>query len=203
MLELMNLLRGILVGAVVAAPLGPIGVLCIQRTIVRGRIAGIVSGMGAATADAIYAALAVSGLMSLHATWLVDATWPRVFATIVLLVVGVIVFLTPPPKGITCQEQRRLSGVYISTLLLTLTNPIPLLSFGGFFETLGVRGVSLQRFSAHVMILGVFVGSALWFAGLSALVDALRDRLTPRLIRAFNQICGLIVVAIAICGLFR
>ena len=144
-LNLPVFLQGLLLGLAIAAPVGPIGVLCIQRTLQNGRAAGFLSGLGATTADAFYGAVAAFGLTAV-------------------------------------------------TGFLTLTNPATILSFALIFAGVGVTGSREAGWlPAVLLVLGVFVGSALWWFLLSGSVTLLRGRLTPNLLRWVNRAAGLII----------
>jgi threonine/homoserine/homoserine lactone efflux protein len=197
-------LRGLLIGFSIAAPVGPIGVLCIRRTLVDGRLAGLVSGLGAATADAFYGSLAGFGL-TLVANFLVSQqTWLRLAGGIFLLYLGVKTFLSQPAADaaqVANTGSRGLWGAYLSTLLLTLTNPLTILSFVAIFAGLGLAGTGGNTLSAGMLVLGVFCGSASWWLLLSGGVGLLRGRLTPRILQWVNRLAGAVIVIFGIVAL--
>jgi threonine/homoserine/homoserine lactone efflux protein len=153
--------RGLVLGFSIAAPVGPIGVLCIRRTMADGRAIGFVSGLGAATADAIYAAVAAFGL-TIVSTALLDAQhWLRLIGGCFLCYLGIRTFLATPTMEGRGDDGRGLLGSYASTFALTLTNPMTILSFTANFAGLGVTAAG--RYSPAVLLVaGVFCGSGLW-----------------------------------------
>jgi len=198
------LLQGIILGFSIAAPVGPIGVLCIRRTLAHGRTAGLISGLGAATADAFYGCIAGFGL-TLVSNFLVNQQlWIRVIGGIFLFYLGIKIFLSKPAEVSASVKSNSLFGSYSSTLFLTLTNPATILSFAAIFAGLGVLEGSY--FDAIILVIGVFVGSALWWLFLSFGIDVVRMRFSQRGFVWINRISGMILVmfgAIALgSGLF-
>ena len=189
----MDFPKGFAIGFSIAAVLGPIGVLCVRRTLERGFLMGWISGLGAATADASYAALAAFGV-SLATQLLVDQRlWLRLIGGAFLLVLGLrILRSAPAERAAAARSGAGLLGAYASTLALTLSNPMTILSFVGIFAGLGVG--ALQG-DAPLLVGGVFSGSAAWWLVLASLVSRLRARLTPRVHRWVNVASGLLICA--------
>ena len=197
-------LRGLLIGFSIAAPVGPIGVLCIRRTLADGRLAGLASGLGAATADAFYGSLAGFGL-TLAANFLVSQqNWLRLGGGLFLLYLGVKTFLSAP-SGEAGQAaktaSRGLWGAYLSTLLLTLTNPLTILSFVAIFAGLGLAETGGDSLSAGILVLGVFSGSAAWWLLLSGGVSLLRAKVTTGTLRWINRLAGLVIIGFGVAAL--
>jgi threonine/homoserine/homoserine lactone efflux protein len=197
-------LRGLLIGFSIAAPVGPIGVLCIRRTLADGRLAGLVSGLGAATADAFYGSLAGFGL-TLVANFLVSQqSWLRLGGGLFLLYLGAKTFLSAPASeaGQAAKTTSRgLWGAYLSTLLLTLTNPLTILSFVAIFAGLGLAETGGDSLSAGILVLGVFSGSAAWWLLLSGGVSLLRAKVTTGTLRWINRLAGLVIVGFGVAAL--
>ncbi|HVY71914.1 MAG TPA: LysE family transporter, partial [Verrucomicrobiae bacterium] len=124
-------LRGFLIGLSIAAPVGPIGVLCIRRTLASGRLAGFITGMGAASADAIYGAVAGFGLTAITSLLVGQQFWFRLLGGIFLVYLGVKTFMSKPARSSASSTNQSLAVMYVSTLFLTLTNPATILSFIG------------------------------------------------------------------------
>lgn len=185
-------LQGGVIGFAIAAPIGPIGVLCMRRTLARGRVAGLVSGLGAATADATYGGIAGFGVTYLS-TLLVSQQVPiRLVGGAFLLFLGVRTFLSVP--GILHRESEgRLAADYFSTLALTLSNPVTIVAFAAIFAGLGVTGQSGDYTEAAFLVTGVFAGSALWWVILSSVVSAFRRALDVDRMRLVNRISGLVI----------
>ena len=192
-------LKGLVIGFSIAAPVGPIGVLCIRRTLAEGRVAGLVSGLGAATADAVYGCVAGFGLTIISNTLISQQTWLRVIGGAFLCCLGFKTLLARPAEETAPTGANSLVGAYTSTFLLTLTNPMTILSFAAIFAGLG--GASGDYVSAAVLVLGVFIGSALWWLTLSTGVSLFRTRFTPRGLRWVNRISGLVIAGFGLAAL--
>ncbi len=205
------LLRGILIGLSIAAPVGPIGVLCIRRTLSEGRGAGLASGLGAATADLIYGCIAGFGLTAISNLLIAYQDWVRLIGGLFLCYLGLKSFFTSP-DGKPSEEAalgtagRGVVSAYSSTFFLTLTNPMTILSFTAIFAGLGIIETDVAYSTAYggaaTLVLGVFVGSGLWWLSLSAVVGAFRDRFTPHALRWVNRLSGVVIVSFGLVALF-
>ncbi|MGE5656844.1 MAG: LysE family translocator [Actinomycetota bacterium] len=185
--------KGLSLGFLIAAPVGPIGLLCIRRTLATGQIAGLVSGLGAATADAIYGAIAGFGLTLISSFLVNQQIWLRVIGGGFLCYLGVKIFLAQPTQQAAESLGKGLLGNYASTFFLTLTNPMTILSFAGVFAGLGIAGGSSNYLDAAILVFGVFLGSALWWLLLSSSVNLIREKLSDRLLILVNKASGLMI----------
>jgi threonine/homoserine/homoserine lactone efflux protein len=193
-MELNLLVKGIVIGFSIAAPVGPIGVLCIRRTLAYGQITGLLSGLGAATADALYGCVAGFGLTFIASFLLDQQDWLTLVGGIFLCYLGIKTLLAQPAQA--AAETRPgwgLLGAYLSTLFLTLTNPATILSFMVIFGGLGLGQSSGSYLSAGLLVLGVFSGSALWWLTLSSGVSLFRSRINGERLRWINRLAGLII----------
>ncbi|HYH93397.1 MAG TPA: LysE family transporter [Candidatus Saccharimonadales bacterium] len=194
------LVRGLVLGFTIAAAVGPISLLCIRRTLAEGRLVGMASGLGVATADATYGAIAAFGLTAVT-DLLLD--WRRALGIVgglFLLWLAWRTFRSVPGEAATAVPRRGgLLGAYASTLGLTLTNPMTILSFAALFVGLGITGGDAA--GATLLTLGVFLGSAAWWMVLVSVVGALRSRITPVGLRRVNIVSGLLIGAFAIVAL--
>ncbi len=195
------LLRGIVIGFSIAAPVGPIGVLCIRRALAEGRAAGLVSGLGAATADALYGCIAGFGLTFISSLLIGQQMWIRLLGGLFLCYLGVKTLLAKPSEQPTSVESSGLAGAYSSTFFLTLTNPMTILSFTAVFAGLGVGNVSGGYGSAATLVMGVFIGSSLWWLFLSGMAGAFRARFNARALRWVNGISGIIITVFGLAAL--
>jgi threonine/homoserine/homoserine lactone efflux protein len=169
------LLKGVLVGIIIAVPVGPVGVLCIRRTIFRGRLAGFVSGLGAATADAVFGIIAGFGLSFISDLLLGYQDWLRFGGAAFLLYVGAAALAADPMSARTApRDPDTLIADYVSTFALTITNPITILAFVAIFAALGFTGHEATLGRAAILVLGVWLGSLLWWAVLAGGADLLR-----------------------------
>ncbi len=197
------LFKGIVLGLSIAAPVGPIGVLCIRRTLAEGRAIGFASGLGAATADALYGCVAAFGLTAISGALLGGRVWLGVLGGLFLLYLGARTFIAPPAeRSADATRGRGWPGAYLSTLLLTLTNPMTILSFVAIFAGLGL-GESVGNYAlAAWLVAGVFLGSALWWLMLSAGVSLLRARFDANALRWVNRLSGGVIFVFGLAALF-
>ena len=187
--------------------MGPIGVLCIRRTLAQGRLFGFVSGLGAATADAIYGCIAAFGLTAISALLVRQQDLLRLLGGLFLCYLGVRTLLARPTDQSAAAEGQGLGRAYFSTLLLTLTNPITILSFVAVFAGLGVGGGNGYG-AAAAIVLGVFLGSAAWWFLLSGGVSLVRDKFDAWAMLWVNRVSGVIILGFgwrrwSACGVRR
>jgi len=169
------LLKGLLVGVVIAVPVGPVGILCIRRTILDGRLAGLFSGLGAASADSVFGIIAGFGL-TVVSDWLFDyQDFLRIGAAAFLLYVGIHSLMSDPvARRRSDADPEGLFGDFASTFVLTITNPVTILSFLAIFGAIGFTGEEATLLHAAVLVAGVWCGSFLWWIGLIAATGLLR-----------------------------
>lgn len=190
-----------MIGFSIAAPVGPIGVLCIRRTLGEGRRVGFVSGLGAATADAIYGCIAGFGLTVVSGFLVDQQGWIRLAGGLFLCYLGVRSFFTEPAKRAEPSPGSRPFSAYGSTFLLTLTNPMTILSFAAVFAGLGLLEGGRDYLAATFLVCGVFVGSALWWFALSGVASLLRERFDVRMVRRVNRISGVVLAVFGLTAL--
>lgn len=195
------LLKGIVLGFSIAAPVGPIGVLCIRRTLADGRAVGFVSGLGAATADTFYGCVAAFGLTAVSGLLTQQQGIIRLVGGIFLLYLGLRTLRAEPAKEAASARRGNLLTAYGSTVFLTLTNPTTILSFIAIFAGLGVASGAGGFGSAGLLVFGVFCGSALWWLILSTGVSMARTRITPRVLRWVNIVSGSLLVIFGVLSL--
>lgn len=199
------LLRGLIIGFSIAAPVGPIGVLVIRRTLSDGRVAGLVTGLGAATADALYGCIGAFGLTLVSGALLGGQLWLRVVGGLFLCYLGYRTFTAPPAERAAAVTGATLLRSYGATFLLTLTNPATILSFAAVFAGLGLGNTGGQYSAALVLVAGVFAGSALWWLLLSAGVSWARALISVDVLRWVNRVAGAVILgfgALALLSLF-
>ena len=188
------LLKGVVVGIIIAVPVGPVGVMCVRRTIFAGKLAGFVSGLGAATADAIFGFIAAFGLTFIS-DWLIGYhQWLRIAGGCYLLYVGgSALFAKPDVRAGSETQAETIFRDYLSTFALTLTNPITILAFLGIFSALGLKGDEATLGRAAILVLGVWLGSLLWWLGLSFGLRSLFRSFEPGHLRWINRASGIIL----------
>lgn len=193
-MALQLVVRGFLLGLAIAAPVGPIGVLCIRRTLSEGRAIGFISGLGAASADLLYGCVTAFGLTAISGLLVRQQTWLRLVGGLFLCYLGIRTLLARPGNTAAGAKGSGPFGAYFSTLLLTLTNPVTILSFAAVFAGLGVGTTANSYAAAGAIVLGVFLGSAAWWFTLSGGVSLLRDRFNQRALLWVNRISGIIIL---------
>jgi threonine/homoserine/homoserine lactone efflux protein len=188
------LLKGIAVGIVIAVPVGPVGVMCVRRTIFQGKLAGFVSGLGAATADALFGFIAAFGL-TFVSDWLIGyQQWLRVAGGCYLLYVGGAALLARHEVNLQSRpDAESLFRDYLSTFALTLTNPITILAFLGIFSAVGLTGENATLARAAILVLGVWLGSLLWWLALAYGLGSLFQSSGPRHLAWINRGSGMIL----------
>jgi threonine/homoserine/homoserine lactone efflux protein len=187
------LAKGLVLGFSIAAPVGPIGVLCFRRALDHGFWPAVAGGLGTAVADAAYAAVAAFGITVISALLLDYQRALAIVGGIALLWLGVRAFRTRPAERTAGAEDRGLAPMFAATFLLTLANPSTILSFAAVFAGLGLVGAMRGGTAAGVLTLGVFAGSMLWWILLSGTVSALRTRVPRAALDWVNRGSGLLL----------
>ena len=202
-MDISFLINGLIIGFSIAAPVGPIGVLCIRRTLREGWVSGLVSGLGAATADAVYGGVAGFGLTWISGFLVSQQIWLRLIGGLFLCYLGVRTFLDRPTGQTVSTKGSGLVNAYVSTFFLTLTNPMTILSFVAIFAGLGLTSANGDYFSAGVLVFGVFIGSALWWLVLSGGVDLFQTSFSHRRLRWVNMISGIVLTVFGLVALLK
>ncbi|WP_454903609.1 LysE family translocator [Variovorax gossypii] len=190
-------LKSLVIGLSIAAPVGPIGLLCIQRTLAHGRLIGFMSGLGAALADAFYGAIGALGVSAVIATMMAARVPLALGGAAFLAWMGVQLLRAPAAtKARDAADATTPLKAMLSVFLLTLANPMTILSFIAVFASIATGHVSGAP-AAATMVLGVFLGSALWWLGLSSAVSIVRHRLSDRAMQGINRFSGVVLVGFA------
>lgn len=191
--------KGIIAGFVIAAPVGPVGILCAQRTLSKGILAGLIAGSGAAVADTIFGAVAAFGLTFISDLLLSVENWLRLGGGILLLVLGVLAVIKKLPAA---EEPRRsitrTAGDFAATFVLAITNPVTILSFSPVFLAVGAIVPQGDLPRAWTLILGVLAGSSLWWLTLCALASLFRQKLSLARMQIINRISGALIIAFGV-----
>jgi threonine/homoserine/homoserine lactone efflux protein len=193
------LLRGLLLGLAVAASPGPIFFLCLRRSLTQGRLIGLLSGFGVATADGFYAAIATFGVVAIASAFLAGRRPLAIAGGAVLIVLGVRILLErrKAAEPAAAPTGRGLAWAYLSTLGLTITNPATIVSFAALAATLGF-GTGSSVAGPALVVTGVLLGSALWWCILAVGASSLRSRLTPGLLSGISTVSGLTIAVFGI-----
>jgi len=187
--------QGLGIGFCIAAPVGPIGLLCIRRSIAEGQWIGFLTGLGAATADSLYGAVAALGLTALSDRLTEHGFALRLGGGIFLVWLGIKTFRARVTEKTVVGQGGNGWAAYGSTLILTLTNPTTIVAFLGVFAGVGFGSTAGNPAAAGALVAGVFLGSAAWWVFLSGVAGTLRDRITSDWMRRVNQLSGAIITA--------
>jgi threonine/homoserine/homoserine lactone efflux protein len=196
------LARGLIIGISIAAPVGPIGILCIRRSLRDGMWTGFSAGLGAATADSAYGAVAGFGLTAISDLLLRHRFLIGTVGGGFLCYLGARAILSRPVAESGPEEDSRAIFVFASTLLLTLANPATILSFAAVFAAFGL-GRTIDYSAAGSLVLGVFLGSAFWWLVLSGGVTLVRNRVNSSWMQAVNRVSGALLIGFGLFTLWR
>jgi threonine/homoserine/homoserine lactone efflux protein len=174
--------RGLIIGLAVAAPVGPIGMLVINRTLTEGRISGLATGLGAAVADALYGCVGAFGLTFISNLLMGYALWTKLVGGLFLCYLGIKTIRVRLGESSAVPRVRHLVA-FSTTVLLTLANPVTILMFMAVFAGLGFGSGNGTYGAASVVVAGVFTGSVLWWLVLTEGLNRVHHRLTPGAIR--------------------
>lgn len=192
------LIKGVIIGFLIAAPVGPIGVLCIKRSFAKGPLSGLLTGLGAATADACYGAIAAFGLTLISDFLIGQKVTLQILGIIFLLYLGVKTFIENPASEAKGNVNGKgLISDYLTTVGLTLTNPTTIASFIAVFTGIGITAAANYT-DATLLVLGVFLGSAAWWLILSNGVGILRKKANNNFLKWVNRISGAVIVGFAV-----
>lgn len=195
--------KGLLIGLAIAAPVGPIGILIIQRSLHEGFKIGLVSGMGAATVDAIFGLVAAFGLTAVSSLLIDHQFWIRMIGGVFLVYLGIKLLLSHShAHAAKAKTGRSLLHAYTTTFILTITNPMTILSFIAVFAGLGLGSTHTNYIDALGLVIGITFGSALWWLFLSGGVAfILHKRVNTKIMRIINIISGLIILGFGVLAL--
>lgn len=192
-LEMLLLGKGLVLGFSVAAPVGPIGILCMDRSLRHGKLSGFSTGMGAAAADTVYGAIAAIGIASVMGFLAGYERELRFVGGVLLLIVAWRMYITPPPifQQRAPGQKRPLLRLFTESFVLTISNPMTILGFMAVYAGLGIQAGNLQEIC--IVLAGVFFGSAAWWLSLSVGTVLLRQKLTPKFLARFSRGAGIMI----------
>lgn len=194
-MELDYLVKGAILGFSIAVPVGPIGILCIRKTLVYGRLSGFSTGLGAAIADTIYGVIAAFGLTFISNFLLAGQFWLRLIGGFLLLYLGIKTFIRKPSVKTSLVTHKTLLNDLVSTFFITLSNPMTILSYLAIFAGLGLTNIGGNYRNASWLVSGVFIGSMVWWVILSEGVTFFRKNVTPKVMTWINRLAGLLIIA--------
>ena len=201
MYDILYLFKGVLVGLMVSIPLGPMGVLIIQKTLHKGALSGFIAGMGAASADLFYAAVAAFGLGFVINIVQAHELLLQIIGGIFLIVIGLKIYFDNPIRQIRQRRQGRVSktgllGDYLSLFFLTVSNPITVVVFMAVFAGMSVFGESSSLLGEVLVVAGVLLGGGVWWYTLSTLVNIFRKKFRLRVLITINRVSGMVITVL-------
>ena len=195
----MLFLKGIFIGLLIAIPVGPVGILCVHRVIAKGRLAGLFSGLGAAVADGLYGAVAAFGLTLISDFLIGYNFWIRLFGGIFIIIIGIRMYLTTPVLDIEDDVPNTLGRDFMSTFIVTITNPLTIMGFLAIFAGLNLINTQRGYMDASILVAGVVAGSCIWWLTLVVIFGFICSKFEISCLGALNKIVGIVIV---IMGLF-
>jgi threonine/homoserine/homoserine lactone efflux protein len=194
------------IGFSIAAPVGPIGIICIRRTLAVGRRSGLISGLGAASADALYGGIAAFGLTFISTFLINQSTWLRLGGGVFLIFIGMRTIFSTPEEIVDANpglgNHRNLISDYLSIFFLTISNPLTILSFTAIFAGFGAPYLEGRDYpSAVLMVLGIFLGSCSWWFFLTYITSLFRNRITTATMKWINRAAGLTIIVFGIIAI--
>jgi threonine/homoserine/homoserine lactone efflux protein len=195
------LVNGFILGFSIAAPVGPIGILCIRRTLTKGMLNGLAAGLGAATADACYGSVAAFGLTIITSLLVENNLYLHIMGSVFLFYLGYTTFIAKPAEQQINTYNKGWISAYFSTFFLTITNPLTILSFAAIFAGLGIISMKGSYLSSGLLVLGVFLGSSMWWLILSGGVHVLRNKFDYKRLIWVNRLSGILICGFGIISL--
>jgi threonine/homoserine/homoserine lactone efflux protein len=192
-MDVIVFLKGLIIGFAMAIPIGPIGIMCIRKTLAEGHSRGLMIGLGGATADSLYGIIAAFGLTFVSDLISKEYLWLHLVGGGILLILGIRTFRARRRDPILPFDNKGLLGSYVSAFILALTNPVTIVAFIAVFAAFGL-GRQLTMISACVLVLGVFAGSLLWFLTLGFVATFFRKKLNRGGLKLVNKIAGVLIV---------
>lgn len=190
----MLFLKGIFIGLLIAIPVGPVGILCVHRVIAKGRLAGLFSGLGAAAADGLYGAVAAFGLTLISDFLIGCSFWIRLIGGAFIVFIGVRMYFSKPVIDIEDDIPNTLFRDFLSTFIITITNPMTIMGFLAIFAGLNLIDPQRGYMDASILVSGVVAGSGIWWLTLVVIFGFVRSKIDFSYLAAANKIVGIIIV---------
>lgn len=197
-MTLLLFIKGIAIGLGVAIPIGPVGILCIDRTLAHGKASGIATGIGAAIADGVYGAIAAFSVTFVTNHLIPYQHWIRAGGSIILIYLGLKIFREIPKRKHPHSKKRELAADFISTFFLTFTNPMTVISFLTIIAAMGLKNLSRNIISGSALVAGITAGSILWWLIIVFVTNKFEKKMTLAKLKNVNRITGMIVIAFGI-----
>ncbi len=200
---LIAFLKGLIVGLGASIPLGPLGVLCVQKTLSKGRNAGFITGLGASASDTCYAAISVLGLAFMQTLIHQNRMWVMFIGGIIIIFIGIRIYLTNPIKQIRQKHtNKKHIEDFIEAFLMTITNPGAILLILGLLAAVGINiGDDVGGRTVFAILWGIFLGSALWWFVLSTTINIFRKKFRLKQLIMINRISGIVIAILGLISL--
>lgn len=195
------LLKGLAIGFSLAAPVGPVGILCVRRTLTYGERHGFMTGLSAATSDMIYGIIAAFGVTLISNFISEQQHWIRIIGGIFLLALGIHSFRSHQVNSTTTNGGNGHTLSFVSTFFLTFTNPLTLFAFAAVFASAGIENIVNDRLSGVLLVVGVFLGSLIWFSLLIGFARVFKEKITSSGLSLVNRISGSLLMLIGLLAL--
>jgi threonine/homoserine/homoserine lactone efflux protein len=192
------IIQGVLIGFVVAVPVGPLGILCINRALAAGALCGLFSGLGVATADALAASIAALGISFVSGFLIKHQIFLRLAGGVFLCYIGAQIYRTKPKPAAVPSDVNGLVNAYATTFILTFSNPVTILSFIAIYAGWHVPSLQGRYFAAALLALGVLIGSAFWWVGLFIGMTAFREKFSLDALAWVHRVSGALMVGFGI-----
>lgn len=202
---LITLIKGFIVGLGASIPLGPLGILCVQKTLSKGRSAGLITGLGAAVSDTLYAAISLLGLAFMQNLITENRTWVMLIGGAIIILIGIKVYLSNPIKQIHQKEESsRHFADFFEAFFMTISNPGAIFLILGLFTAVGINttGYKITDYAVPTILWGVFMGAVTWWFILSGTINRFRRRFRIKQLIMFNKISGIVIAVLGIITFF-
>jgi threonine/homoserine/homoserine lactone efflux protein len=195
---LLSFIKGIIIGLITGAPLGPVGILCLRTTLTNGAVYGLLSGLGSAVADSLYGFVAAFGVTFISRVLTHHQNYIRMFGAIVIVILGIRIFFSKEEKEALPLSGKNLLKSFFATFFLAISNPATVFSFLIIFASYGTKHMGSNNLARVVLVLGVFTGSALWWVVLVTAASLFRESITHKHMRLLNKTLGSITACLGI-----
>jgi threonine/homoserine/homoserine lactone efflux protein len=197
----MLFLKGILIGLLIAIPVGPVGILCVHRVIAKGKLSGVFSGLGAAFADGLYGAVAAFGLTLISDFLIGQHLWIRLLGGIFIVFIGIRMYFAKPVTAIEDDVPNTLGKDFLSTFIITITNPLTIMGFLAIFAGLNLINPHRGFMDASILVAGVVTGSGIWWIALVLIFGFIRSKFELSHLGTVNKIVGILIALLGILAL--
>lgn len=199
---LIYILKGIIVGFALAAPVGPLGVLCIRRTLAYGSKRGLIVGLGAAVADILYGIIAAFGITLISDFIIKEQQWIRLVGGFFLIILGYYTLRAHPSVKKEINGGNGHVRAFFSTFIVALTNPITLFSFAAVFASIGLGEIKGDYIYGLFLVVGIFIGTMAWFSLLTTIVRFFREKINTNGMSLVNKIAGAILIIFGVVAIY-